>query len=328
MQNWMLKHTPLGRIQAAIRAYIERPRPAEPGPILIVHRRIYVPPTGSGVLFVGTLLAMLLTSMNYNLSLGYGFTFLLAGLGFVSLFHGYRNLLGLSISPVKADPVYAGDFAAYSLRIENPRGRRPDLRLYTSDGGVRFDLDAQSSTVQVLTCRAPRRGWQLLGRVVLETHFPLGLVRTLAVVRPDIMCLVYPKPEEDPPPLPIAGGYGRGYRAGADGQDDFAGLRAHRPADSPRHIAWKALARGGAMLTKQFEGAQAGEATVDWAQTEVLGNVEARLSRLTAWVLEAHAQGLSYALHMPSVQVPIGQGPEHFKKCMTLIATFGLKEGR
>ena len=40
--------------------------------------------------------------------------------------------------------------------------------------------------------------------------------------------------------------------------------RAHRSADSPRHVAWKVLARGGPMLTKEFAAGQGRELLLDW----------------------------------------------------------------
>ena len=50
----------------------------------------------------------------------------------------------------------------------------------------------------------------------------------------------------------------------AQGQDDFAGLRKYQPGDSLRHVAWKAVARGQAVMTKQFSGLAAGELWLDW----------------------------------------------------------------
>ena len=38
------------------------------------------------------------------------------------------------------------------------------------------------------------------------------------------------------------------------GTDDYWGLRPYQPSDSPRHIAWKATARGDMLLTKVFVG--------------------------------------------------------------------------
>src|SRR5256885_12661060 len=41
-------------------------------------------------------------------------------------------------------------------------------------------------------------------------------------------------------------------RSQSSGNDDFSGLRTYQLSDSPRHVAWKAVARSDDMLTKQF----------------------------------------------------------------------------
>ena len=54
--------------------------PADRAPIVLRHRRIYILPTRRGLALIATLAIMLLTSMNYSLSLGHALTFLVAGL--------------------------------------------------------------------------------------------------------------------------------------------------------------------------------------------------------------------------------------------------------
>ncbi len=44
------------------------------------------------------LMAMLLTSLNYSISLGFALTFLLAGIGMACMWMAYRNLLELGVS--------------------------------------------------------------------------------------------------------------------------------------------------------------------------------------------------------------------------------------
>jgi uncharacterized protein (DUF58 family) len=97
----------------------------------------------------------------------------------------------------------------------------------------------------VLAIPAARRGRLAIGRVMLETRFPLDLFRAWSYVEPDAHCLVYPRPLFSA--LPDAGaqaGSGKS-RSHAAGNDDFAGLRTYHASDSPRHIAWKTVARTG-----------------------------------------------------------------------------------
>ena len=57
------------------------------GTIELNRKRIYILPTRRGLVFAVFLLAMLLGSINYALSLGFVLTFLLAGLGLVGMLH-------------------------------------------------------------------------------------------------------------------------------------------------------------------------------------------------------------------------------------------------
>jgi hypothetical protein len=57
-------------------------------------KRIYILPTGVGFVFAIMTFAMLLGSMNYNNNLSFVLTFLLAGLGLVSMHQCQRNLVG------------------------------------------------------------------------------------------------------------------------------------------------------------------------------------------------------------------------------------------
>ncbi len=63
---------------------------------------------------------MLAGSINYQLSLGYILTFLLAGMGVVSILHTYRNLAHLAVSAGRVEPVFAGDTLRFHLHFDNP----------------------------------------------------------------------------------------------------------------------------------------------------------------------------------------------------------------
>jgi uncharacterized protein (DUF58 family) len=112
-----------------------------------------------------------------------------------------------------------------------------------------------------------------------------------------------------------------GEGAGLDnGREDFAGLRQYQPGDSPRHIAWKAVARDDVLLTKQFTGHAAGELwlTLDLQPAHL--DLEAKLSRLTRWVLDAHTAGITYGLKLPGVVVRMGSGEAHRERCLEALA--------
>ncbi|CAH1745291.1 DUF58 domain-containing protein [Thauera humireducens] len=297
----------------------------ERGPIELVQRRIYVLPSRAGLVFAVALVVMLLASINYGLSLGYGLVFLLSGAGIASILHAYRNLLGLRLRPGRCEPVFCGETASFRLVVENARAtRRPALCLRLGKQRTAFELAPGETHEVPVLAPTHRRGLTQPGRMVLETYWPLGLIRAWTVFVPDMPCVVYPAPEGAPPPLPPEGeAEGRGRAASRPGDDDFAGLRAHQRADSPRHIAWKVLARGGPLLTKQFSGEAGGDLSLDWAQLPAQLDTEARLSRLTAWLLAAERSGRRYALRLPRVACAAGHGHEHLHRCLRELALHG-----
>jgi uncharacterized protein (DUF58 family) len=295
----------------------------EPAPILLGQRRIFVLPTSAGLAFAAALLAMLIASINYNLSLGYGLVFLLAGVAIASIVHAFRNLLNLSLQPGRAAPAFAGETASFRLLVTSTRDtRRPALRLRAHGADVSFELAAGETAELVLPCKTRTRGWMPLGRVVIETFYPLGLIRAWSVLVPDLNGLVYPAPEADPPPIPTGISDSTGHRTVRTGDDDFAGLRVHQIADSPRHVAWKVVARGGPMLTKQFAGLHGGELTLDWNRLPEHLDREARLARLAAWVLAAAGQGLAFALVLPDGASGVASGSGHLHDCLRRLALF------
>lgn len=313
------------RFSAALDRWLFRVPTREAAPIVLVQRRIFVLPTGAGLAFGGALLLLLTGAINYNLSLGYALCFLLGSLGLVTILHTFRNLLALSIAPGRTEDVCAGQTARFGLVLGNAR---EDARygIHASLGGGEMgttDIPAGGQALLSLTLPATRRGWLRPARVTLVTTYPLGLIRAWSYVTPELACLVYPAPENPVPPLPGgAGGLG-GARSAEAGREDFSGLRPYRTSDSLRHIAWKALAGGGPLLTKQFDGEGGPVMILDWANLPAGMDTEARLSRLTAWLLEAQRLGLSCGLKLPGFQREPGGGESHFQDCLKALALYG-----
>lgn len=304
-------------------------REPERGAIELTQRRVYVLPTGYGFTFGFALALMLVGSINYTLGLGYVLTFSLAGMGLVSLLHTYRNLAHLVVRAGRVDPVFAGGTARFELLLENRRGHgRFAIRVSCDAAEVEVDVPAQATEPVVLAVSAARRGRLPLGRVTLESRYPLGLFRCWSYVRPDVAALVYPRPDDAQLPLPKVR-TGRGEAASAEaGTDDYAGLRQYQPGDSPRHIAWKAVEREGALLTKQFSGRGLVELTLDWDDLPANLDVEQKLSRLARWVLAAHDASVAYALRLPGNATPTSLGEGHREQCLTQLALFDAAAAR
>jgi uncharacterized protein (DUF58 family) len=184
------------------------------------------------------------------------------------------------------------------------------------------DVPAGGSRSVELSLPTRRRGRRACPRVRIETRFPFGLWQAWAYFTPPISAIVYPKPEEDAPPLPLALGgslYGAGVAASGE---DFAGVRPYQDGDSQRMIAWKLAARSDELSVKLFEAAAGGELTLDFDALPPHLGVEGRLARLARWVLDADAAQLRYALRLPGVAVDLASGAEQRERCLTALALY------
>lgn len=304
-------------------------RGPQPGAIVLVQRRIFILPTRHGVVFATVLALMLLGSVNYTLSLGFLLTFLLGAMGVNAMLYTFRNLARLRIAPGRTQPVFAGETAYFTVCITNASVTdRYSIGLTRDRRHAVFVNAPQSQTALAsVPVAAPRRGVLRPGRITLFTRYPLGLFHAWAYLELDMRCLVYPRPEAarmtPSPPTPEAG---EGFEYGA-GHEDFAGLRPYHLGDAPRHVAWKAAARDQGLLTKQFSGRADAELWFDWNKLPAQLDVEARLSRLARWVLDAHAAGRAFGLRLPGVTLAPAAGRAQRDRCLEALALFGIEDG-
>lgn len=307
-----------------LRQWLFRVNGPEPSPIRLGQRRIFVLPTRFCLALGATLLAMLLASINYGLSLGFAFTFLIGSVAWISIHHAFRNLVELSISPGRSEPVFAGTPARFGVVLHNPTLRpRAGLKVWPvghPNDDRPFDIPAAASCVCEVSVTTQHRGWLALPRLTVETRHPLGLIRGWSLFQPDQQCLVYPAPEADAPPLPLGDDPRPGQGSRGRGRDDFSGLRHHQPADSPRHVAWKNVARGGPWRTKEFDGIGRRAVWLDWEMLPTNLDVETRLARLCRWVLNADAAAIDYGLRLPGTVLTPARGPAHRHACLTALA--------
>ena len=104
---------------------------------------------------------------------------------------------------------------------------------------------------------------------------------------------------------------------------DLAGLREFQRGDPPQRVAWKAVARGMGWFSKEFDGAGGGgPLALRWDALPQALPVEARLSRLTAWVLAAERSARPFSLALPGTYLPARQGRDHRREALTALAEF------
>ena len=228
-------------LRQRISDWIFRARFPEQPPVVLTQRRIFILPTRTGYFFAFVLILLLIGSINYGLSLGFLLTFLLAGMGSMSMLHTFRNMARLSISPGKVEPIFAGEIAHFALVFTNPGMPRFSIGAKIARNAlaepVYVDVGIHGTTTLNLPVQATARGRLKCERVELFTEYPTGLFHAWSYVDFGTRCLVYPKPDPGAGALPLeARAIGQG-NVPVRGDEEFQSLRAYKPGDTPRQIA-------------------------------------------------------------------------------------------
>lgn len=307
---------------------VPRHAAADAGRQVELHRRrVYILPTRHGYLFAFTLFLMLLGSINYNNSMAFVLTFLLAGLALNAMWSTHRNLLGLVCTEGHVEPVFAGQVASFAIAVRNPSSmHRHTLTLAQQKHPATVFNVPPAHTRQVeVRVPATHRGRLQTERFLIETRYPMGLFRAWSWLNFEMSTIVYPTPKTMPVKETFEDAAGAELQ-GARSDDDYSGLREYQPSDSPHHIAWKASARSEALLVKTFDdGSRASTMWLNW-DTLAGHTGEQRLSIMCDWVLSATRADKRFGLRLPGVTVDPQRGTAHKLACLQILALYTLPE--
>lgn len=134
---------PLQTLRKRLRKWAFPQRAPEAGEVHLTQRRVYIVPSGPGFAWVLMLGLIFIGSINYNLSLGFGLTFLLAACGVVDMHLSFRNLAYLDLAPGRCPSVFAGEQATFEVHLANRRNHdRFAIWLNFDDAENETDADA------------------------------------------------------------------------------------------------------------------------------------------------------------------------------------------
>jgi uncharacterized protein (DUF58 family) len=305
--------------------------------LTLTQRNVYILPTRAGWMLALTLLVLLVASINYQLNLGYMLTFMLAGAAVVGMHVTHGNLRGITMNLIasRADSmpgsgqfhsIFAGSIAQIEVRLSHTRkSQRPSVGVALLDDAhaphwAWADVPAQGSSTVNVAFKAQRRGLHRVPNLQAETRYPLGTFRVWTVWRPQSDVLVYPAPEPHAPPLPPgeprSGGAGAAH---AQNTGEFDGVRAYRRGDPLKLVVWKKAAKSDELVSRDSSDAQRYELWLDYIACGTMEH-EAKLSRLTAWVIAADKLGSNYGLRLPGREIKPASGEAHKRACLEALA--------
>lgn len=296
--------------------------------------RIYIIPTRFGLSFIIGSCVMLLVGATYQNNLVNLLAFFMLSLVFVAMVQTHNNLKDISIEALEADSGFAGGSVVLTAVVRN---KSNDARFNLEATPRKLKLEVAYENVLPLlphssiklrsAYKADKRGHFPLKEIKISTIYPLGLFYAWIWQDADSAYFVYPEPRGSRAfPQQGLGDESSLTNATLDG-DDYHGHRKYTSGDSPRHIDWKARARGRPLLVKEFTEGSASGVLLDWSALEGL-DTEARLSQLSAWIDEARKRRIPFALRTPEAMTETGYGLQHATRCLEHLAVFGLQPTR
>ncbi len=288
-------------------------------PVVFGWRRIYVLPSKAGLFFALIWFLMMLAGLNFNNNMSLMLVFLLFGLAQVALHKTFFNLRQLRLEQINAEPVMLGEDITLHLQLAADAVKW-QIRSENQFSTDVCDIDQQLSELKLLM-PSLQRGMQAVDRIKLLTRYPLGLFTVWVYCLPQAAVLVYPKPESPCPDFPTHGG-SEGEQSVRIKGEELSGIRTYRQGDPIRDIAWKKTAQSSNQTwVKEFNQTQGKHLLFDYTQLSMNG-VEAKLSRMTAWVLAAEQQQIEYQIILPGFDSGMATGERHKHHCLKALALF------
>lgn len=292
--------------------------------------RVHIRPSRAGLAFALLLLALWIAAVNYQLALGHALTWFAVACAITDMLFASRNLAGLALSATPGPMVAAGSNARFELHLINrsarPRHAITVLAALPQATPELVDVDAEGAASVTVSLPSGARGWLAAPAVRLSSNFPLGLFHAWCHWQPEARVLVTPRPEQPAPALPA------NITAQHLRQAELAGVAAYRSGDPLRRLAWRHIARHDDehLYSKQFQESGSDQyhhdLLLDYAALPPQLDIEARLSRLCAWVLEAEHANLTYGLRLDGELIAPGQGRLHQDACLRALALHGLPQ--
>ena len=244
----------------------------------------------------------------------------------------WRSLDGVELALVDAMVLPAGAASRIIARLDAATGRRFDVtvRLVVVAKGHAKAMPIEG-TVEVLRGRADvavevppmPRGVHTVERVTLCSTWPFGLLRRTLDVEGPREVVVYPAPStvvEDGRSAAELVRELMGTSAAGAGDLQPSGLREHRAGDGLRSVHWRASARRGALVVREWEGGSGEGLTVVLDRRCSGVDLEGALAELSAIVTLAREAKETLAVKSQDFSHTFGDGHEPWERALRFLA--------
>ena len=296
-----------------------------------MRERIYIVPTRFGFLYGFGIFVTISAGVIYSNNLVYLLSFFLVSLIVIGMIQTHNNIKGLQIEKVSVGicPEKGSSQAKLWIKTENVDSHN-QIEIISKDkkqkkfSFIVENLSPKSLKIQTFSFQGSKRGRYSVGKIKVSSRFPFGLFEAWKVTDSNEFYYVYPKPISH---------LGREYdfklgesfekKEGRNGED-FTQHNRYKLGDSPRHIDWKALAKGRGLLTKEFKDGDRQSVWIDFES--INGSVDIKLEQMSFWVIECERLHHYYTVKLKDKVLGPGMGTLHKEKCLMALAEFGMED--
>jgi uncharacterized protein (DUF58 family) len=275
--------------------------------------------TPSGYIYIVVTIILSVGAVNTGNNLLYIMSSLLLALMAISGMTSLANLLFMDITITPPREIFAGLPARFRLGVHKKKGRSFFLTGTTPFGTVQMPFIR--GTLQAdFWLTLPERGITRIETLVLQSGFPLGFFRRSRTCAVSLDVLVYPNPSPLVLPTPQMGqkGYERGASLQGELGDEIRELRGYRVSDPLKWVDWKATARKGEMVARDFYRLQGDTLVFDLSKKG--GNWERKVSEACHLIIEGEKNRLLTVLVLPDRVMGPGRGAGHKRLLLEALA--------
>ncbi|RJR30712.1 MAG: DUF58 domain-containing protein [Desulfobacteraceae bacterium] len=283
-------------------------------------RRYIVKIAPSGYIYIVVTILISVAAINTGNNLLYIISSLMLALMAVSGAASFFNLFFIDVELHPPEEIFAGIPARFSLTTGKKRGSSFFLK-FTTPYGFAVAPFLSGVTEQGLWLTFPERGEISISDVRIRSGFPLGFFYRSKIQPVELKFLVYPKPMATEVPLLSGGSIGGERRSDSrlgEMGDEVKELRGYRESDPLKSVDWKATARRGRMIVREFYHLEGDTLFIELSKKT--GGWERKLSSACHLILEGHRKKLLLAMNLPHRKFEPGKGETQKKNLLEALA--------
>lgn len=289
----------------------------------VLHRsNIFILPSKFGVVFGLLNVLLFILGVNYQNNLVIILSFFCFSLFVTTMLLCYQNMAGIRIKPIARQEYVAGELLSIECQLVSKHSKH-GLTLYYQ-GEPSHDVAAlvgERATALSLNKRV--RGLHRLPRLIIASEYPLGLFRAWSNLEFEQDIIVFPAllPYTEQLSAIEQNDGAHSSRRTISG-DSFSGLAPYREGESLKRVAWKQLAQGKGLLSKQFEQTIGEPQWLDLSDIDAAG-IERKLCHLAYLVNHFASISQPFGLKLGEKRLDVGHGNAHRYAALSMLAHYG-----